>query len=65
MEKIYLLEISQHFHSIYLNKLSGKIKQIKQWFLVIPKNKFQKEKNFNLSYHVAYINIYLHSKKFL
>lgn len=61
--KIYLLEISQHFHSIYLNKLSGKIKQIKQWFFSYTKKQIPKEKNFNLSYHVAYINIYLHSKK--
>lgn len=63
--ELYLLEISQHFHSIYLNKLSGKTEQIKQWFFSYTKKQIQKKTNFKFSYHVAYINIYLHSKKVL
>ena len=63
--KIYLLEISQHLHCIYLNKISGKIENVKYWFLSFNRNIEDQKNIIKVNYHAAYVNIYLYSLKSL
>ena len=57
-EKIYLLEISQHLHSIYLNKISGRINNIKKWFGSFKEEKIETKIKNKVKFHCAYLNVY-------
>jgi len=60
-KKLYLLEVSQHLHSIYLNKISGRIKNIKNWFSNLKEEKIEIEVANKAKYHCAYLNVYSNS----
>jgi len=64
-EKLYLLEISQHLHSIYLNKISGRLNNIKFWFQCLKDKKQKNDFISKTEYHGAYINVYSNCLKSL